>query len=102
MHTYTYAYQVICVRDLNEGYKAWKLWLKNEDVPRDVRRGALKLQDEKNWTPLHYASKFYRPDMLDIARDLESGEGTGMHTSLYVRLYNIHIDICALHVFVYT
>lgn len=86
---------MICVRDLNEGYKAWKLWLKNKDVPRHRRRGALKLLDEKMWTPLHYASKYYRPDMLDIAKDLESGEETGMDNSLRGAIY-------ALHAFMYT
>ena len=83
IHVYV---QVICIRDLNEGYKAWKQWLKNENVPKDVRRSALKVQDEKKWTPLHYASRFYCPDILDIAKDLESGEETGMHISLYMRL----------------
>ena len=53
--------------------------MKNKDVPRNVRCSALKIQDEKKWTPLHYASRFYCPDILDIAKDLESGDETGMY-----------------------
>ena len=73
---------MICIRDLNEGYKAWKQWLKNKDVPRDVRLSALKGRDEKEWTPLHYASRFYRPDILDIAKELENSEQTGTYVTL--------------------
>jgi len=84
--TCMYVYQVICIRDLNEGYNAWKQWLRNTSVPRRRRYDALTANDKKNWTPLHYASRFYRPDILDIAKDLESGDATGMYIK-YVLLF---------------
>lgn len=87
--TYVHINQVICIRDLNEGYNAWKQWLTNKKVPWHMRYSALTAEDEEKWTPLHYASRFYRPDLLDIALKLESGEETGRHTSIYVTLYNI-------------
>ena len=74
-----YVYQVICIRDLNEGNNAWKQWLGNTSVPWHMRYDALRAKDEENWTPLHYAIRFYRPDILDIAKYLESGEATGMY-----------------------
>jgi len=84
---------------LNEECKAWKQWLTNEDIPRDVRLSALKDQDEKEWTPLHYASRFYRPDILDIAKELENSDQTGMQHFLLCELDNCAVYPYALSVF---
>ena len=90
---------MICVRDLVEGYEAWKQWLKNEEVPRDVRLTELKVQDEEGWTPMHCASRFYYEDMLEIAKNLEISEQTGM---LLFELCNCcSVYTCVLLVFMH-
>ena len=63
-------------RDLREGRKAWIRWLGDDSVPNDLKCRELHSLDSKGWSPLHYAARYYRYDILDAAKQVDGGQYT--------------------------
>ena len=48
-------------------------WLEDDGVPSGDKCAELQAHDDQGWCPLHYAARYYCPDILAAALDVEEG-----------------------------
>ena len=92
--------QAICNKGLKEAYQAWVHWLEDEGVSSASKCAELQALDKQGWCPLHYAARYYCPDILAAALDVEEGVYTctciGRH---YYR--SVHAHAPCIYMYMY-